>query len=350
MSANSTFDLINAGRSSTTPKLKFNIPKLDEVLFGIKQRHTYLLGGDTGTGKTSFTRSVFIDNVYEQFLAVNDTDLLDVLFVDCSLEVPKEMNYASTITRLAYKDYQKVIPPNKMFSWSTPLSEDDNTIVTSYREYINGMSRKMIVVDNEINPTQFHDILMEVALRNGSFSREGRFIDDCGDYTPNNPNLHVIVTFDTLNLAALDSGHTTVKSSIDRISRIGLRFRNKCNFIFVPIQQFNSDLATTDRARFGIQGPILKDFMDSTGPTKDAMVILGLYSPMRYLRDDQTIWRGYDVAQLKSWLVSVHIMKNRYGQAQKYAALKFDGALGMFTQLKDASLMTPQDYDLATRH
>ena len=90
--------------------------------------------------------------------------------------------------------------------------------------------------------------------------------------------------------------------------------------------------------------------MDSTGPTKDCTVAMGLYLPMRYMRDDQTMWRGYDVSQLRSWLVSLHIMKNRYGQANKYIPCKFDGALGTFSQLPDSKDMNEQEYLLATRH
>jgi hypothetical protein len=90
--------------------------------------------------------------------------------------------------------------------------------------------------------------------------------------------------------------------------------------------------------------------MDSTGPTKDSTVVLGLYLPIRYLRDDQTTWRGYDLEQLKSWLVSVHVLKNRYGEASKYIPCKFDGAVSLFSQLKPANQMQQQDYILATRH
>lgn len=346
-----TFNLIDRGRSTETPKLLTKIPKLDEIIYGIKQGYTYLIGGDTGTGKSSFTRSIFIDNVYDQFVAINDTTKLDVQFLDLTLEIPSTLNLATTITRKAFLDYQKVLPVNRLFSWSgTPLSEDDYRLVQSYKEWTEVYQRKLFIVEQDIDPDMYHDILMEAAKRNGVFEREGRYIDECGKYTPNNPNLYLFVLFDTLNLAASNSKYTTIKASIDKISKIGVRFRNKCNFIIVEVQQYNSDVATTDRARFGVQGPNLKDHMDSSSPTKDATVVLGLYLPIRYLRDDQTVWRGYDMQQLKNWLVSVHVLKNRYGESSKYVPCKFDGAVSLFSQLPQASLMTPDDYIRATRH
>ena len=345
-----TFGLINRGIAGDNPKVLTNIPKLDEVIHGIKQGYTYLIGGDTGSGKSSLVRSIFIDNVYDQVLKANDTTKLDVLNIDFTLEIPPTLNIAGTIARKAYQDYNKVLPVNKIFSWSSQLTTNEQTIISSYREWLNEYQKKFVIIDKETSPNQFHDILLEVAKANGTFSHEGRYIDECGAYIPNNPNLYVMVTFDTINLAALDSNHTTTKSSIDRISKIGVRFRNKCNFIIIPVQQYNSDLATTDRARFGTQGPNLKDHMDSTGPTKDSTVILGLYVPSRYLRDDQNLWRGYDISILKNWLVSLHVLKNRYGQASKYVPMKFDGAVGLFTQLPEANAMTENDYLLSTRH
>lgn len=48
MSVDNTFELINEGRNGNKPKVKTNIPKLDEVIHGIKQGYSYLIGGDTG--------------------------------------------------------------------------------------------------------------------------------------------------------------------------------------------------------------------------------------------------------------------------------------------------------------
>lgn len=346
-----TFDLIDQGKKGLLPKVSFGIPKLDEYLFGIRQGYSYLIGGDTGTGKSNFIRSVFIDNVYEQTLRVNDTSKLDALFIDFTLEIPPELNIAATLTRKIFTDHKKVIPTSKLFSWTTELlTEEDFNLISTYKKYVESLDKKSLIIDRETSPNLFHDVLMDVAKKIGKFATEGRYIDDCKDYVLDNPNLYVFVLFDTLNLAALDSGHTSIKSSMDRISKIAVRFRNKCNFIFVGAQQFNSDVATVDRSRFGVQGPVLKDFMDSTNPAKDSTVVLGLYSPMRYLKDDQLVWRGYDVGILQSWLISAHILKNRYGQSQKFAALKFDGAVGLFTQLPPAVQMTPLEYELATRH
>lgn len=343
-----TLNLIRRGRDSSNPTLLTNIPKLDEVIFGIKQGTYYLLGGDTGTGKSSFVRSTFIHNVYEQYKRINDPSRLDVQFVDFSLEISAEMNMGTGIIRKIFQDYERVITVNRLFGWTDDrLTEAELSLVESNTDYFREFQRKSLIIDTDTTPELFHDVLMEVAERNGRFEREGRNISQRGRYTSTNPNLHVIVAVDTVNLA---EGNGHAKFLIDQMSRTAIKFRNICNFIFVFVQQFNSDIATTDRSRYGITTPILKDFMDSSGPTKDATIVLGLYSPIRYMKEDQTMFKGYDINILKNWMVSMHILKNRYGQINKFIPLKFDGAVGVFSQLPASNLMTEAEYLRATHH
>ncbi len=339
--------LITQGQSGGA-RLVTNIPKLDDTIFGIRKGNTILLGGDTGTGKSSFVRSTFIDNVYEQYKRINDPNQLDVQFVDFSLEISTELNIGTAIVRKIYKDYEKVIPMNRLFGWSGDrLTNEESRLIQSTKEYFDDFERKSIIVDGDLNDKIFHDVLMEVALRHGTFQNATEDIKTCGRYTPHNPNMHIIVSVDTVNLA---EGEGAAKYIIDKLSRIAIKFRNKCGFIIIFIQQFNSDIATTDRAKHGIMTPILKDFMDSSGPTKDATIVLGLYSPVRYMKDDQTTFRGYNIEILKNWMVSLHVLKNRYGQVNKFIPLKFDGAVGTFEQLPPANLMNDEAYLRATNH
>lgn len=344
-----TFNDIREGFKGNRPFISTQLAKLDQHIYGVKQATTYLVGGDTGTGKSSLSRSMFIHNPYEQYLALNNTDLFDVMLVDFSLEISAELNLATALSRRIFLDTKLVLPIGKLFSWShDKLEASELEVVEKYKDYFNEFGKKHLVVDRDITPTYFHDFMMELAKKVGKFKHEGRYISQCGEYTLHNPNLHVIVVLDTINLAEQEPNYNNAKAVIDRISKTIIKFRNKCRFTFVIVQQFNSDIASTDRARFGINSPTLKDFMDSSGPTKDANVVLALYSPMRYMSGDQTHFKNYNIERLKSWFISIHVLKNRYGASAKYVPCKFDGAVGVFTQLPDT--MTEQDYIDATRH
>lgn len=342
-----TWSNIDRGRSNSVSIIPTKHKKLDYYIDGIVQGTYYLLGAETSVGKTAFARETFIQTPYEYFLSINDPNVLDLLIVDASLEISPERNLAAAISRQAFMDYQKVILPKTILNG---LSDEHKVIVDHYKEYFKNFEKKLLVTDEDMTPTKYHDLLMEVAKRTGKFSHEGRFISECGIYTSNNPNLFVIVLLDTLNLGELDSDHTTIKSTIDRISRIGVYFRNKCNFIIVNTQQFNAEISAVDRARYGIKTPLIRDFEDSKRPAKDADIVLGLYEPMRHMKEEETLFRGYDISILRSWFRSAHLLKNRRGENNKMIPFKFDGAVGIFKQLPDPKDMTQEEYRKATTH
>lgn len=350
---NKAKQIVDIGRSDSILSIPTELPKLDNYIYGTRQGCYYLYGAESGVGKTTFVRETHMHKVYEECVRVNDPTKLDVLFIDFSLEITAELNVLSAITRKAYTEYNKVLPVEKLAGWKKRdtgvLTEEDYKIFCSYEDFTNDFEKKLVVVDEETTPTLFHDVLMEAAKRNGTFSKEGRWISDCGTYTPKNKQLYVIVIVDTVNLADMDPQHDTVKSAIDRISRIGVWFRNKCNFTPIIIQQFNADISSTDRSRFGITTPQLRDFEDSKRTTKDANVVLGLYDPLRHLKEDNTIFKGYDIARLKSWFRSAHILKNRNGEVNKFVPMKFSGPVGIFEQLGVARDMSDADYELATK-
>lgn len=348
-----TKSLVELGRSDNILAIPTGISKVDQYIYGTRQGCYYLYGAESGVGKTTYVRETHMHKVYEYFKKINDPSKLDVHFIDFSLEISAEINLASAVTRQIYNDYQKIIPVDRLLGWQQEggkLSQQSYDLFCSYESYFEEFEKKLTVIDEETTPTIFHDLLLDFAKKHGKFSKEGRYISDHGVYTPNNPQLYVIIIVDTVNLADMDSGHETVKSSIDRISRLCVWFRNKCNFTPIIIQQFNAEISSTDRSRYGVTTPLLRDFEDSKRTTKDANVVFGLYDAQRHLKEDQAIFKGYDILQLKSWFRSLHLLKNRNSEPNKFIPLKFAGAVGCFSQLPEAKDMTEQDYLQATKY
>ena len=137
-------------------------------------------------GKTAFVRDKFVYTPYEKFKAVNNPEILDILIVDFSLEMPAEVNMAAAMSRKLYFDYGRVVPATNILN---RLSDDNKRIIDSNLDYFNDFARKMKVFEEEVTPTVYHDVLFEIAKANGTFSQEARWVSQCGTYTPNNPNL-----------------------------------------------------------------------------------------------------------------------------------------------------------------
>lgn len=348
-----TLALSNSGHSDIPNWVPTNLPLYNEYLYGVRQAVYVNMIAETAVGKTGLGRHLYVHTPYEHYRSVNDPTKFDVEIADFSLEIAAENNMAAAISRKAFMEYGKIIPTANIFGWGgRKLDQEQAALVHSadYTSYFEDFERKCTIIDGEVSPTLYHDVLFEMAKRNGTFEREGRWVSECGNWTPNNPNKLLIAIFDTINIAEVEPGHDTVKSSIDRISRISVLFRNKCRFFICILQQISAEIASTDRSRYGITSPILRDAEDSRRPTKDANIVLGLYEPIRHMKEGQTTFKGYDMEQLQSWLRTLHILKHREGVMNKYIPIKAYGAVNYFDQLPYAKDMTAEDYLEATRY
>lgn len=346
-----TLDAIEQGRSGKIQAIKTGIKKYDDFVFGTRQSTYYLYGAETGVGKTAFVREKHMYVPYDFFKEVNNTAKLDINLLDFSLEISAKENMAAAISRRLYLDKGIVMPPEALFSMNgSTLSDHTFDAVKAYRPYFEDFQKRLFVFDEDITPSKLHDILMDYAKKVGKFTKEGRFISECEGYKLYNPNLYSIIIIDTVNLSEIEDTHNTVKSSIDRISRICVWFRNKCGFTPIVIQQFNAEISAVDRNRYGIKTPLLRDFEDSKRTTKDANVVFGLFDPQRHLREEETMFAGYDISILKSWFRSLHLLKNRNGHMNKFIPLQYKGAVRLCEQLPDAKDMTPEKYLTYTRY
>lgn len=338
---------IAKSRSGAVNCIPTGIKKFDEFTDGVTQGTYFLIAAETSVGKTAFVRDKFLHTVYEHYKSINDPTKLDVLFLDFTLEITPEMGLAGAMSRKIYFDYGKIAPAKKILG---SLSDEGNALINSMDEYFEEFQSKCIVFEEDITPSKYHDILMKVALANGKFDKQSNIISESGNYTPNNPNLYTIILFDTINLAEIDSDNATIKATIDRISRISVWFRNKCNFTPIIVQQLNAELSSVERKRFAVTTPKLTDVEDSKRPGKDCDVAFFLYDPTRHLKDEETIFRGYDMEKLKGWYRSGHLLKNRRGENNKIIHMKFGGAVGLYQELLPTEEMDEEQYKLATKY
>lgn len=327
--------------------------RMDEYTTGIQQGDYILIAGETGAGKTKLARDQFVYVPYEYYLkekTKNPNTKLDVNFIDFSLEMSLEDNMADFICKKIYEDTKVKITRNNLYSKGNhKLTPFQYQLYTSkkYQDYINEFEKHIDIHDEDITPTTYHNTLLDYAKKHGRFRNNSeKIISRMGAYTPNNPNLYTIILLDTINLAEVED-RQTIKQSIDRISRISVWFRKVCKFTPIVIQQFGAELSSTERGKYGIKTPIIRDLEDSRRPGKDCSIAFGLFDPVKH--DMKTI-KGYDVQQLKSFIRTLHLMKNRNGGDYVTVGLQFKGAVGRFCELPPANKMTKQEYRYYTQY
>lgn len=326
-------------------------PKMTQFIYGTRRHTYYLYGAETGVGKTKFVRDQHMYAVYDYYKQINDTSVLDVAFLDFSMEITSSENMINAIIRKIYKDHRKLIPYDLIMGLikGKTLSPIQKKLIEDQREYFEDFEKKLTVVDEVVTPTFYHDVLLTHYRKHGKFANDdgSMSMTKLGKYTPNNPQLLTVGIVDTINLSDTEKGQT-YKQSIDRISKISLNFRNICSHTPIIVQQFNADNSEIQRQRHGMKTPMLRDFEDSKRTTKDANVVVGLWDPVRYKVETVDVGDSvYDITQLMSWFVSAHILKNRNGITNKRAALRFIGAASMFEEFPER--MSSHDYARLTK-
>ena len=349
----SAMNLIEDGLSGKNIGVPFDgCPRLTEHIYGTRKGTYYLYGAETGVGKTKFVRDQHMYAVYDYYKQVNDESILDVRFLDFSLEITAAENMINAIVRRIYMEDGKKIDYRRIMGITKDhlLTKDELDLIESKRPYFEDFEKKLIVVEGEATPTFYHDVFLHHFRRHGKFAKDDgkNAVSALGAYTPNNPQLLTVGIFDTINLADNEKGQTD-KQSIDRISKISINFRNICGATPIIIQQFNADNSDIQRQRHGVKTPMLRDFEDSKRTTKDANVVVGFWDPTRYQEETVQVGKAvYDITQLKTWFVSAHVLKNRNGATNKKVPLRFMGAVSHFEEFPNP--MHPVDYARLTKY
>jgi hypothetical protein len=72
------------------------------------------------------------------------------------------------------------------------------------------------------------------------------------------------------------------------------------------------------------------DFGDSYYNFRDADLVMGLVKPVQY---DLKTYHGWNLEELGQYFIALHLMKNRYGPADRMLPLFMNPVAGMFYDL-----------------
>ncbi|TAG43098.1 MAG: hypothetical protein EAZ31_05020, partial [Cytophagia bacterium] len=320
MSYSRFLDTIKAGMQGDNEGLPIDMPALEEFIPNLQRKHYYLIGGNTGSGKTTIVKDKLFLTPFEH---VRDIELsqvnprnVDVEGLYFSYEMDRESLIAGSISRRIYLDtkaqgHAKTLNVNYIMSrGKNRLSEEDYQLVRSYYNYWDWFESKVKFIDTSMSIEDMNAEIHALAKRNGTnYTADGKF----SYYMPNNPNKHLVVYIDHLALIELSRGKSLVET-MEELSHNLVKARNSYYMTFVVIQQLNMDLFDPVRVKIGRLGPMLSDFGDSKKISRDAEVVLALHNPAMF---SQSNYAGYDITKLKTKFRSVEVLKNRYGEMDK---------------------------------
>lgn len=331
-------DRIKAGLNGDYEGLDNGLDKINNYIFGIQRGCYSLIGGLSGSAKTTF-----LD--YQILSAIQDanTKNININIIYYSWEIDEFTKRANWLSILIYKKYNIVIPPEKIKGLgSFRLTKDEEELVYSEIPEIDRVFNKINWIWEACNPTGMYKYWWDFMEPKGKLIKEP-YIDENNlpkerivSFELNDPKEYNLVALDHLALAKLERGYI-LKQNIDKISEYAVICRNLFKMTFIFLQQFNQGLSSVERQKFkGVDiSPQQSDFKDTTNPYTDCDIALGL---MNAHKMDMDTCIGYDInlktnVSLRGAFRLLKIVKNRLSRDNVALGLLFLPKIGSFKEL-----------------
>ena len=334
---------VDAGMAGKNGGIPMGFNRLNRYV-GIRKSMYYLVGGLTGSGKTSFVDDAFILNPIDWYLKNKDKTDIKLKIIYRSMERNRTYKIAKWVSRKIFLDTGIIIPVAKLLGWNDKMNAEEYKLFDQYKDYIESMKDIITIIDGPENPVGIAKDLKEHALANGRIEQIDQFNKR---YIPNDENTITLVVIDHIGLLKSIKDYPNKKALIDKMSDELRYARDFYGYSPVVVSQFNRDISNPIRIKNGDVEPQLEDFKDSSQTQDDADVVMALFDPMRYKVADPS---GYDLNKLKDdvgakYYRSVRLIKNSYGEDDIRIGLAFFGQIGMFKELPRKKDITDADYE-----
>lgn len=312
---------VERGRLGHNIGMENGMPALSKYLYGTHRGRYYLLGSDSGCGKTTIGDFMFILNAWAWSKARQRR--LHIFYYSFEISKhDKRARWASYFIKLLYGED---VPAEYIVGRITGMMVTDRHMQMIRKAYdlVDDIMESIVFVEDPVNPTRmFHDLVEHHYEKIGTVTRgparEARKKGPIKGYTPK-PGTEEDITMvvcDHLALAMNEQGFDT-KQTMDLWSKYTVALRNIFGMTAVYIQQFNTEITSVFRTMKkgeGLLAPQRIDFGDSRYTFRDADVVLGLLKPFQY---DVPLFHKYDISKLLGYFIALYIMKNRYGPSQR---------------------------------
>jgi hypothetical protein len=333
---------VQAGLDGRNNGIPMGFDRLNRYI-GIRKSMYTLIGGLTGSGKTSFVDDAYVLNPFDWYIGQKNPKI-KLRIIYRSMERSKTYKFAKWVSRKIFLDQGIIVPVPKLLGWTDKMTKDEHDLFLMYEDYMGNMNEVITIIDGPENAVGIAKELKAHALENGVIEQVDQYNKV---YVPNNENELTIVVIDHIGLLKTTQAQPTKKQAIDKMSDELRYARDFYGYTPVVVSQFNRDISNPIRIKNGDVEPQLEDFADSSSTQNDADVVLALFDPMRYKVEDPS---GYDLNKLRDeygakYFRSLRLIKNSYGEDDIRIGLGFLGQIGMFKELPKRKDITDGDYD-----
>lgn len=330
--------LLRGGINSIpSPFLRFS-----DDFIGIEQGSYHVITSTTKGAKTQFASFVY---VFSSLLyAYNNPDKVRLKIFYYPLEETPEDIMTRFMSYLLYTLSNKTIriAPVDLKSTKNHKPVDDevlNLLNTEEYSKIIQFFEDTVIFSASTNPTGVYTECKRYAEEHGTvYKKKQKVKNDFGQtievdafdhYELSDPDEYRLIFYDHVSLTSTER-NMTLKQSIDKLSEYFVILRNRYKFSPVVIQQQAFAGESLDAFKENKLRPTIANLADSKYPSRDANIVLGLFSPFKYEIPE---YCRYDITKLKDNVRFLEVLVNRGGSPGGLIALYFDGAVNYFSEL-----------------
>lgn len=316
--------------------------RLRAWLPGTEKRRYVIITANQKVGKSKLADFIY---VYESFFyAIEHSDQLRLKVLYFTLEMGKEEKFYEFLCHLLFRLDKIRISPTELKSTSAenPVPQEILDLLESekYMYYINKFKEVVTYIDSERNPTGINKYCRNFALNRGHFVfKTIRIKDENGlemdkevidYYVPDDPDEYVQIILDNYSNLMPESQMNKMQT-IEKMSKYFITQRDQFDFNIVAIQHQAQAQEGIENQKLNKMMPSSDGLADCKTTTRDANLVLGLYSPFKYGLKE---YEGYDITKFKNNIRFMQVIEDRdNGAGGQICPLFFDGAVSSFTEL-----------------
>lgn len=325
--------------------IPFPFPNFKSEIPGIEQGQYVVITASQKIGKSNFASYAYMYNALEY--AFQHPDKCSVHIIYFPLEESVQKVIERYMSHLLYQLDGLRISPTDLRSTSSdyPVPQEALDLLQSkpYQDRLRFFEQCVQFDTENTNPTGILRTCENYAKSVGKykshkipsktdFTKEVEVFDS---YEQNDPNHYKIVIIDHIGLVDREQGFKT-KDAVDKTSEYFVKYlRNRYNYTCIAIQQQASESEGLDAIKSKKVIPTAATLADSKYTSRDADLVLGLFSPHRF---GMGSWLGYkindiDGTGLKDFARFLYVIANRNGEMGGACPLFFDGATCTFEEL-----------------
>lgn len=290
--------------------------------------------------------------VYESiFYAIQHPEQLRLKILYFTLEMGSEEKFYEFLCHLLFRlDNIRISPTDlKSTSAERPVPQEILDLLESerYQFYIDKFKDIVTYINDIKNPTGINKYIRSFMLDRGKFHfKKGKAKDDAGNtidvdiidyFEYNDPDEYVLVILDNYSNLTLESGMNKMQT-IEKMSKYAITLRDQFELNFTAVQHQAQAQEGIENQKLNKLYPSSDGLADCKTTTRDANLVLGLFSPFKYgLRE----YEQYDITKFRNNIRFLMVLEDRdNGAGGQVCPLFFDGAVSTFTELPLANNTT----------